>query len=120
MSYNLSEEDYKSLILKNMQRLLEEKRMKINPIQTAQGTNYTIQFRPPEWYLELDEDLKSNILYNLQEYCKDKIIDLLKESNMQLKIEKKEKKEKTFPSESEKWYASTKSDLQSSKPWYKS
>ena len=68
MEMNL--EEYKLEIHKHVNRLLKEKRLEIKPKRNKSTgeIKFKIQFIPPEWYLELDDDLQSNIMINLQKH----------------------------------------------------
>lgn len=60
--------DYIRQILYYGNRLISEKRMTISDKIVCEKKMYSITFSQPEWFIELDDDLKYNIITNLQSH----------------------------------------------------
>ena len=61
-------EDYKNIILQYCNRIIREKCMSIYKKYEDGKLVYSIQFYQPEWFTELDDDLKHNIIISLQNH----------------------------------------------------
>ena len=62
---------YKELICKHVQTIVSN-HINLKPVKIDE-TNFTVKimFIPPEWFLELDDDLQYDIQYNLSLFCKE-------------------------------------------------
>ena len=101
-TYNMSDIEYKQYICDICNRIISEKIFKIIKDESCDNNNLVlkIQILPKEWYMELDDDLKFNVEYNLQELFKPKIIEAMNEYDSNLNQENnyethKNKKQKT-------------------------
>lgn len=81
----MSETEYKEYICELCNRIIKEKLVHIikddeNSRETNNGKTkivFKIQLTPVEWYMELDDDIKFNVEYNLQEIFKPLIIEAI-------------------------------------------
>lgn len=75
-NYYISDDEYKQQILDTCNKIMKEKlykivkRRKIN----KKKPNYKIKLLRNEWLMEMDEDLKTNVIYNLNKLCKTTLI----------------------------------------------
>ena len=64
-------EEYKQQIADIMKRLIQEKHINVANTRNEDGKLcFKIQIIQPEWYTELNDDLKYNVEVNLQEHFK--------------------------------------------------
>ena len=69
---------YKELICKNVQTIISN-HIEVKPVKIDE-TNFEIKimFITPEWFLELDDDLKYYIQSNVSLFCKNNYEDIKK------------------------------------------
>ena len=87
----MDESTYIREIKKNMDRLILENAMQIVESANDSGNRiFKIQFHPPEWYTELDNDMQYNVQNNLANHYKEQvkimIDDFNKEKDFRLKV----------------------------------
>lgn len=63
-------EEYKTIVLGYINRLIDEKAMEVNMYKKNGRPYFTIQFVEPQWYMDLDENLKNYVFTNLQNHYK--------------------------------------------------
>jgi len=68
MSNSLINSDYTSLIQSYANRIIFEKKITISDKFVSGKKMYCIYFLQPEWFVELDDDLKYNIITYLQSH----------------------------------------------------
>ena len=72
-------EEYKEYICSLIKRLHDDKCMNIVKKEDNGREGYSLEFRAPEWFLELDEDIQELTYVNLRDIVKYKINSLLNE-----------------------------------------
>ena len=75
----MSDDEYKQYISEICNRIIKEKLINIVKDRNSQQIVFKIQINPAEWYMEMDDDVKFNVEYNLQILFKPLIIEALKE-----------------------------------------
>ena len=80
-TYNMSDNEYKKYISEICNRIIKEKLISIVKDRNSQQIVFKIQINPAEWYMEMDDDIKFNVEYNLQILFKPLIIEAINEYN---------------------------------------
>ena len=80
-TYNMSDDEYKQYISEICNRIIREKLINIVKDRNSQQIVFKIQINPAEWYMEMDDDIKFNVEYNLQILFKPLIIEAINEYN---------------------------------------
>jgi len=76
--YEVEIKKYKELICKHVQTIVSNHiNLKLVKIDETNVT-VKIMFIPPEWFLELDDDLQYDIQYNISLFCKNNYEDIKK------------------------------------------
>ncbi len=84
-------DQYKLTVSKYCSRIIKEKRMCIEEKYKNSKSMYTIKFYQPEWYTELDDDLKYNIIVSLQNYYSNYISTLINSNHQNYQFSRKRK-----------------------------
>jgi len=71
MSNTLDNSDYVRQIVLYANRIILEKKISITDKFVSGIKKYSINFLQPEWFIELDDDLKYNIITYLQSHYND-------------------------------------------------
>ena len=74
-TYNMSNDEYKQYISEICNRIIKEKIINIVKDRNSKQIVFKIQINPVEWYMEMDDDVKFNVEYNLQNLFKPLIIE---------------------------------------------
>lgn len=74
-------EQYKTTISNHCNRIISEKRMSIHEHYENNRLMYTIKFSQPEWFTELDDDLKENIIRTMQYHYTNLVHQFIDEEN---------------------------------------
>lgn len=70
----MSDQEYKQHIVNICKRIIREKLINIVRDTDKEEIVFKIQINPIEWYMEMDDDVKFNVEYNLQIILKPIII----------------------------------------------
>lgn len=81
MTSSNNEEDYKKCIATIINRLIKEKIVypEIKKYNNSNKIKIKVLFSKPEWYTELDEDIKFHVEHNLQKFYCPNIIESLEQ-----------------------------------------
>lgn len=74
-------EQYKTTVSNYCNRILSEKRMSIHQYYENDRVVYSIKFSQPEWFTELDDDLKENIIRTMQNHYTNQVHQFIDEEN---------------------------------------
>lgn len=74
-------ENYKNIVLGYCNRIITEKRMTIDENYQNGKCMYSIKFYQPEWFTELDDDLKHNIIVSIQNHFSQLVTNLINNSD---------------------------------------
>lgn len=77
----MSDQEYKQHIVNICKRIIREKLINIVRDTDKEEIVFKIQINPIEWYMEMDDDVKFNVEYNLQNLFKPLIIEAIKKYN---------------------------------------
>ena len=77
----MSDDEYKQYISEICNRVIREKLINIIKDRNSEEVVFKIQINPVEWYMEMDDDVKFNVEYNLQILFKPLIIEAINEYN---------------------------------------
>ena len=77
----MTDHEYKQYISKICNRIIKEKLFNIVRNRDVAQIVFKIQINPVEWYMELDDDVKFNVEYNLGNLFKPLIIEAMNEYN---------------------------------------
>lgn len=77
----MSDDEYKQYISEICNRVIREKLINIIKDRNSEQIVFKIQINPAEWYMEMDDDVKFNVEYNLQTLFKPLIIEAINEYN---------------------------------------
>ena len=80
-TYVVSLEEYKNIITNYCNRIYREQCMSIEQYNNNGNIMYSIKFHQPEWFTELNDDLKHNIILNIQNHYQDIIKNMINEIN---------------------------------------
>lgn len=84
-------QDYKQIVHDYCNRIVNEKRMSIEQNYQNGQLMYTIKFHQPEWFTELDDDLKHNIVLSIQNHYMQLINDFINTDNQKNDFSRKRK-----------------------------
>lgn len=96
----MTNSEYKNYVSDICNRIIKDKLINIVKDRDSKSVVFKIQINPVEWYIELDDDLKFNVEYNLQHLFKPLIIEAINDYNKE-KEEKEESEEKEEREEKE-------------------
>ena len=74
-----TENDYKEYISNIRNRLIKEKHIYIKEDISDNRIKFHIKFKPPQWYIILDDEIKNDIIMNLETNFNREINKLLSE-----------------------------------------
>lgn len=80
----MSDDEYKQYISEICNRIIKEKLINIIKDRNSEQVVFKIQINPVEWYMEMDDDVKFNVEYNLQTLFKPLIIEAINEYNQNI------------------------------------
>ena len=72
-------------------RIISEKRISIEEKYENGKSMYSIKFYQPEWFTELDDDLKYNIIVSIQNHYSHLITNLINSDNQKFDSSRKRK-----------------------------
>lgn len=84
-------QDYKQIVLHYCNRIIREKCMSIEEKYENGKLMYSIKFYQPEWFTELDDDLKYNIILSIQNHYTDIVSTLINADNENIDSSRKRK-----------------------------
>jgi len=84
-------QDYKQIVLHYCNRIIREKCMSIEEKYENGKLMYSIKFYQPEWFTELDDDLKHNIILSIQNHYTDIVSTLINADNENVDSSRKRK-----------------------------
>tara|TARA_B100001175_G_C19451490_1_gene611569 strand:+ start:121 stop:423 length:303 start_codon:yes stop_codon:yes gene_type:complete len=83
----MTDEEYKKYICDICNRIISEKRINIVRVDESNKSVFKIQIIPTEWYIELENDVKFIVEYNILKIFEPLIFEALNEYNRQRKEE---------------------------------
>ena len=84
-------QDYKQIVLDYCNRIIREKCMSIEEKYENGKLMYSIKFYQPEWFTELDDDLKHNIILSIQNHYTDIVASLINADSQDVNSARKRK-----------------------------
>ncbi len=109
-TYHMSDNEYILYIQSCVNRLISEHHLSIVGLEEKHPDCIRIECNYPEWYLELDDDIKYNVETNLQRHCKRFIKRIIKSYNKNFKKKKDTDEDDGNNHESKKQKITTKID----------
>tara|TARA_Y100000591_G_C21590430_1_gene572846 strand:- start:59 stop:364 length:306 start_codon:yes stop_codon:yes gene_type:complete len=77
-------DEYKKYIIEIIYRLKSENALSLNQKITSEGkTAFTLEFRAPEWFRELSEDIQQVAVDNLQRIMMERVTNVLSDMGIE-------------------------------------
>tara|TARA_B100000902_G_C27300565_1_gene912537 strand:+ start:491 stop:802 length:312 start_codon:yes stop_codon:yes gene_type:complete len=81
--------EYNNIVYKYYNRIIKEKHVSIEEVNLDDKTMYSIKFYQPEWFTELDDDLKYNIIISIKNHYSQLISNLINSDNSNITRKRK-------------------------------